>query len=324
MKKITLLALLFTASCATQEVSRHKTEEVEISRYEPAASDIDPVSLDQNVSAALQTLGMMIHQTGLDQAIVEYESQIVMDPDDTLMHFCLGNAYVQKYKQINSLQQWDDNQQDVAGVYRKYLGPFAVDPVKDSTPLDGKEYLDKATRAWQKSIELKPDFLYAHLVLGDLAFHVSQNFDEAVTHFKTAYDLTHNPSICHQLIVAYRKQGAFAKARALCEELLMSSETDNPEIYCQLALTFMDMGSMEDAVIYGEKAVEIMPGSVDSYISLAKIYREAGQFKKSIEVCDRVLVEPLKEAEVKKGGIIIPDTAKEKPQEGRVIALGNR
>ena len=37
---------------------------------------------------------------------------------------------------------------------------------------------------------------------------------------------------------------------------------------------------------------------------------------------DRVLVEPLKEDEVQKGGIIIPDTAKEKPQEGKVIALG--
>jgi len=37
---------------------------------------------------------------------------------------------------------------------------------------------------------------------------------------------------------------------------------------------------------------------------------------------DRVLVEPLKEEEVNKGGIIIPDTAKEKPQEGVVIALG--
>ena len=36
---------------------------------------------------------------------------------------------------------------------------------------------------------------------------------------------------------------------------------------------------------------------------------------------DRVLVEPVKE-EVKKGGIIIPDTAKEKPQEGKVIAVG--
>jgi chaperonin GroES len=37
---------------------------------------------------------------------------------------------------------------------------------------------------------------------------------------------------------------------------------------------------------------------------------------------DRVLVEPKKEMEVKKGGIIIPDSAKEKPTEGTVIAIG--
>ena len=38
---------------------------------------------------------------------------------------------------------------------------------------------------------------------------------------------------------------------------------------------------------------------------------------------DRLVVERLEEREVKKGGIIIPDTAKEKPQEGKVIAVGN-
>lgn len=37
---------------------------------------------------------------------------------------------------------------------------------------------------------------------------------------------------------------------------------------------------------------------------------------------DRILVKPLEAKEVKKGGIIIPDTAKEKPQEGEVIAAG--
>ena len=37
---------------------------------------------------------------------------------------------------------------------------------------------------------------------------------------------------------------------------------------------------------------------------------------------DRVLVQPLDEEEVSKGGIIIPDSAKEKPQEGKVVALG--
>ena len=37
---------------------------------------------------------------------------------------------------------------------------------------------------------------------------------------------------------------------------------------------------------------------------------------------DRILVKRLEEQEVKKGGIIIPDTAKEKPQEAKVIAVG--
>ena len=37
---------------------------------------------------------------------------------------------------------------------------------------------------------------------------------------------------------------------------------------------------------------------------------------------DHVLVEPAEEKEVKKGGIIIPDTAKEKPTEGVVRAVG--
>jgi chaperonin GroES len=37
---------------------------------------------------------------------------------------------------------------------------------------------------------------------------------------------------------------------------------------------------------------------------------------------DRVLIERVEEEEKTKGGIIIPDTAKEKPQEGKVIAVG--
>ena len=35
-----------------------------------------------------------------------------------------------------------------------------------------------------------------------------------------------------------------------------------------------------------------------------------------------MLVQPIEEQETKKGGIIIPDTAKEKPQEGKVVTLG--
>ena len=37
---------------------------------------------------------------------------------------------------------------------------------------------------------------------------------------------------------------------------------------------------------------------------------------------NRILIEPIEEKEVKIGGIIIPDTAKERPQQGVVIAIG--
>ncbi|HXJ83034.1 MAG TPA: co-chaperone GroES [Candidatus Methylomirabilis sp.] len=37
---------------------------------------------------------------------------------------------------------------------------------------------------------------------------------------------------------------------------------------------------------------------------------------------DRILVQRLEEGEVKRGSIVIPDTAKEKPQQGKVVAVG--
>ncbi len=38
---------------------------------------------------------------------------------------------------------------------------------------------------------------------------------------------------------------------------------------------------------------------------------------------DRVVVKPVEEQETKKGGIIIPDTAKEKPMEGEIVEVGS-
>ena len=40
-------------------------------------------------------------------------------------------------------------------------------------------------------------------------------------------------------------------------------------------------------------------------------------------LADRILVKRIEEEEIKKGGIIIPDTAKEKPQQAQVIGVGS-
>ena len=39
-------------------------------------------------------------------------------------------------------------------------------------------------------------------------------------------------------------------------------------------------------------------------------------------LADRLVVKPIEQEEVTKGGIVLPDTAKEKPQEGKVLAVG--
>ena len=39
-------------------------------------------------------------------------------------------------------------------------------------------------------------------------------------------------------------------------------------------------------------------------------------------LADRVVVKPIERETVSKGGIVLPDTAKEKPQEGKVVAVG--
>ena len=40
-------------------------------------------------------------------------------------------------------------------------------------------------------------------------------------------------------------------------------------------------------------------------------------------LADRVVVKPLEETEQMRGGLYIPDTAKEKPQQGEIVAVGN-
>ncbi len=47
-----------------------------------------------------------------------------------------------------------------------------------------------------------------------------------------------------------------------------------------------------------------------------------GSVKDIKPLADRVLVEPLEQEETTPSGLVLPDTAKEKPQEGKVLAIG--
>jgi chaperonin GroES len=55
---------------------------------------------------------------------------------------------------------------------------------------------------------------------------------------------------------------------------------------------------------------------------ILKIIEGRSVFMKVRPLHDRLIIQTMKEEEITKGGIIIPDTAKEKPVEGKVIAVG--
>jgi len=58
------------------------------------------------------------------------------------------------------------------------------------------------------------------------------------------------------------------------------------------------------------------------YLRVLKFKEEENMAVKLDPLGDRVVVKPSTKEEVTKGGIVIPDTAKEKPQEGTVLAVG--
>jgi chaperonin GroES len=52
------------------------------------------------------------------------------------------------------------------------------------------------------------------------------------------------------------------------------------------------------------------------------LFKEGKMAIKLEPLADRLVVKPIEREEVTKGGIVIPDTAKERPQEGEVVAVG--
>jgi chaperonin GroES len=54
----------------------------------------------------------------------------------------------------------------------------------------------------------------------------------------------------------------------------------------------------------------------------AKTAAKAASKTKLVPLADRIVITPLKQEEVTTSGLVIPDTAKEKPQQGEVVAVG--
>ena len=87
-----------------------------------------------------------------------------------------------------------------------------------------------------------------------------------------------------------------------------------------LTLFLAKTEKLTQTVCYTPMAYEMIWCS-ETFKSLTKIYCKMGLNIKPL--ADRVVIEPAAAEEKTAGGIIIPDTAKEKPQKGKVLAVGN-
>jgi len=79
-----------------------------------------------------------------------------------------------------------------------------------------------------------------------------------------------------------------------------------------------------EAGLNNRKISKVAKAGVTEYLH-SGVSGETRRRRETVNVkplADRVIVKPLEAEEVKKGSIIIPDTAKEKPQQGEIIAVG--
>src|SRR5690554_355478 len=63
--------------------------------------------------------------------------------------------------------------------------------------------------------------------------------------------------------------------------------------------------------------------SANNMRKIQNLFYEGGRFPMIKPLGDRVVVEPIQQEETTASGIVLPDTAKEKPQEGKVVAVGS-
>ena len=272
--RISGLIVLVLTSCQTTNVDPNA----------PSAQEKYAL-LQREAAAHFETL---LTQVGLKKTVSEYESLAVLHPEDALVHFYLGTAYLMQFQQIDSLEQWNSNKNELSGVYQDYLKPVSSHS-KNSPGKTEKKYLKKATQSLALSTQLAPDLVIAHLSLGNIAFYIESNYQEASACYKRSFELSGNPLIAGQLAASLRKQGLPNEARLLCEDLLAGVAPNCSELYSQLALACMELKDFDSAINYGHKAIELRPGNIDAHISLAKVYREAGQFEKSNDICDKGL-----------------------------------
>ena len=247
-------------------------------RVPPTATRVPPTP----TTAATPTLSAEDHvelgreyrdQGKLEEAAVEFEKAIELDPKDAEAYRNLGTAY-------GELGKWEES----AAAYERAI---------ELEPDFGRAYGDlavtyynlgripEALEAGEKAVELAPDYASGHNNLG-VVYGAQGEIEMAIAEYEKAIELDpSDPDPHNNLGIIYKEQGEFEMAIAEYESAIELDPSD-PKPHNNLGNVYKQQGEFDMAVAEYEKAMEIDPDYSTAHASLGLLYAQQGMPEKAI------------------------------------------
>ncbi len=205
-------------------------------------------------------LGYALFQKGsVDEAMVQYQKALQINPDSAEAHNNLGNALLQK-----------GNVDEAIAQYQKALEvkpDYAEAHYNLGNALLQKGNVDEAMAQYQKALEVKPDYAEAHYNLGN-ALLQKGNVDEAMAQYQKALEIKPDYAEAHcNLGSALLKMGQVDEAMVQYQKALEITP-DSAPVYNNLGNALLQKGKVDEAIAHFQKALEITPDYAEAHVNL--------------------------------------------------------
>jgi tetratricopeptide (TPR) repeat protein len=206
-------------------------------------------------------LGNALFQKGnVDEAIVQYQKALQIDPDNARVHGNLGNALLKKGNVDEAIAHFQRALQ---------IDPDSVEAHNNlGNALLKEGNVDEAIVQYQKALQINPDYAKAHYNLGCALFQKG-NVDEAIEHFQRALQINPDSMEAHyNLSCALLQKGNVDEAIVQYQKALQI-EPDDEESHINLGNALIQKGNVDKAIVHYQKALQIEPDNVEALNNLA-------------------------------------------------------
>jgi tetratricopeptide (TPR) repeat protein len=219
----------------------------------------------------------LLKEGNVDEAIVQYQKALQINPDYAKAHYNLGCALFQKGNVDEAIEHFQRALQ---------INPDSMEAHYNlSCALLQKGNVDEAIVQYQKALQIEPDDEESHINLGN-ALIQKGNVDKAIVHYQKALQIEpDNVEALNNLawVLATCPQASLRngnKAVALAQRANQLTGDGNPVVIGTLAAAYAEAGRFNDAMRSAQKAIELARAAgqqdmVEQFNGELKLY-EAG------------------------------------------------